>query len=289
MSQHGTTPDLSWASMVEALSQAADISADLDAQIAAWLLDGSERLLVDLGCGAGGMAVALRSAADASARVVAVDGEPALLEATRRRAAATGNDSGLETVRADLAAEIPISAGSADLIWASAVVHHLPDQQAALGDLASRLAPGGRLALAEGGLSARSLPWDIGIGEPGLELRLDAAGQRWFAQMRLDLPGSVPMPYGWPRALREAGLVDIGSKTFLLDLPAPLRARDAEHALGRLRSFLDRDSLAALVGDEDRAVLARLTDLDDPIHHDSAPEFFLLAAYTVHVGQRPTQ
>lgn len=287
MNQHGTTPDLSWRSLVEELSLAADISSDLDAQIAAWLLDGSERLLVDLGCGAGGMAVALWSAAGARARVVAVDGEPALLAETRRRAVAAGCGDGLETVRADLADDIPVAPGSADLIWASAVLHHLPDQQAALDDLVTRLAPGGRLALAEGGLRGRSLPWDLGVGEPGLEMRLDAAGERWFARMRRDMQGSVGMPYGWPRALRLAGLSDVTSRSFLLDLPAPLGPREAEHVARRLRGYLERESLAALIGEDDRKVLGRLTDPEDPVNHGSAEDMFLLAAYTVHVGRQP--
>jgi hypothetical protein len=69
---------------------------------------------------------------------------------------------------------------------ASGVVHHLPDQQATLNDMVTRLAPEGRLVLGEGELGGRSLPWDLGVGEPGLELRLGAAQERWFAAMRRD-------------------------------------------------------------------------------------------------------
>lgn len=108
---HGTTEDMSWNSLVGALSLAADINAGLDAAVAGWLLDGDEQLLVDFGCGAGGMAVAIRSAAGLHARVVAVDGEPVLFEATRRRAAHAGCMDGLETMQADLAAGIPIPPG----------------------------------------------------------------------------------------------------------------------------------------------------------------------------------
>lgn len=284
--EHGTTDDMPWATMGAELLLAADIRAGVDADIAAWLVDRDDRLLVDLGCGAGGMAVALCCAGAAQARVRAVDGESVLLDATRRRAAAAGCQDRLETVRADLASEIPIPPGAADVIWASGVVHHLPDQQATLNDLAGRLAPGGRLALGEGGLRGHSLPWDLGIGEPGLEVRLDAAQDRWFAQMRRDLPGSVPMPYGWPRALSTAGLVGVTSRSFLLDLPAPLTAREIEHGMGRLRGLLDHESLAALIQPEDRRSLARLTDSGDAVHRRCSGEMFLLAALTVHVGRR---
>jgi len=287
MSDHGgPTEDFHWESLVAELSLAADITVRVDAEIAGWLADRGDRVLVDLGCGAGGMAVAFGSAASAQARVRAVDGEPALLEATRRRAADAGL-LGLETVQSDLASEIPIPPGTADVIWASGVVHHLPDEQAILDELAACLAPGGRLALGEGGLSGRSLPWDLGVGEPGLEVRLEAAQARWFAQMRRDLPGSVLKPYGWPRALRAAGLVDVTSRSFLLDLPAPLDPRAAEYVAGRLRGFLDHESLAKLVSAEDRQILGRLIDPDDVIYLGNNEDVFLLGVSTVHVGRRP--
>lgn len=277
--QHGRTEDLDWSSMLETLGRADGIEADLNAQIADWLLAGDERLIYDLGCGAGGMTAALRAAAPRDSRVVAVDGEPALLAATRRRA-------GVETVLADLGTELPVESGSADLIWASGVIHHLPDQQAVLADLADRLAPGGRLALGEGGLHSRSLPWDLGVGEPGLELRLDAAQDRWFARMRRDLPGAVPMLDGWSTALQRAGLVDVTARSFLLDLPAPLGSRELDHVLGRLRGFADRDGREDLP-EEERAVLRRVTDPEDALHRRIREDLFLLAARTVYVGRRP--
>jgi len=277
--QHGRTEDLDWSSMLETLGRADDIEADLNAQIADWLLAGDERLIYDLGCGAGGMTAALRAAAPRDSRVVAVDGEPALLAATRRRA-------GVETVLADLGTELPVESGSADLIWAGGVIHHLPDQQAVLADLADRLAPGGRLALGEGGLHSRSLPWDLGVGEPGLELRLDAAQDRWFARMRRDLPGAVPMLDGWSTALQRAGLVDVTARSFLLDLPAPLGSRELDHVLGRLRGFADRDGREDLP-EEERAVLRRVTDPEDALHRRIREDLFLLAARTVYVGRRP--
>lgn len=277
--QHGRTEDLDWSSMLETLGRADDIEADLNAQIADWLLTGDERLIYDLGCGAGGMTAALRSAAPPDSRVVAVDGEPALLAATRRRVE-------VETVLADLGTELPVESGSADLIWASGVVHHLPDQHSLVADLAARLAPGGRLALGEGGLHLRSLPWDLGVGEPGLELRLDAAQDRWFTRMRRELPGAVPMPHGWSTALQRAGLVDVTARSFLLDLPAPLGSSELDHVLGRLRGYADHDGREDL-SEEDRDVLRRVTDPEDALHRRIREDLFLLAARTVYVGRRP--
>lgn len=277
---HSRTEDLDWARMLGQLAMADDVEADVNAHIADWLLTGQERLIYDLGCGAGGMAAALRAAVPTGARVVAVDGEPALLAATRRR-------TDVETVLADLGAQTPIAPGSADVIWASGVIHHLADQQAKLVDLAGRLVPGGRLFLGEGGLHSRSLPWDLGVGEPGLEMRLDAAQDRWFTRMRRDLPGAVPMSYGWSTALSRAGLIDVTSRTFLLDRPAPLGARDIEYVLTRLQSMLDRDSHTGLMDTQDRDLLRRVIDPDDAVHRSVRADLFLLNARTVHVGRRP--
>lgn len=284
----GPVDDVEWASMAGRLRRADDVEADLNARIAGWLVSGTERRIADLGCGAGGMTAALAAAATAGTRVLAIDGETALLAEAARRVAATREEVGgadVETRQADLATSIPMTADSTDLIWASAVVHHLPDQQAAVGELAARLAPGGRLALAEGGLRPRSLPWDLGIGEVGLELRLDLEQDRWFAAMRRDIPGSVPMPYGWPVALRQAGLVDVTSRSFLLDLPAPLPDPAAEMLVAGWRGFLDRDlpELAAA----DRDTLRRLTDPGDPLYAAVQAQLYLLTVRTVHVGRRP--
>lgn len=131
MAHHGGTADLDWSAMLDALARADEIEADVTAQIAGWLLTGPERVIYDVGCGAGGMTAAL-SAAAPDARLVAVDGEPALLAATRRH-------TGVETVLADLGTELPIPPASADLIWASGVLHHLPDQQSVVTDLATGL------------------------------------------------------------------------------------------------------------------------------------------------------
>lgn len=286
----GPVGDVQWAGMLDRLRRTDDIEAAVTARIAGWLVSGTERHIVDLGCGAGGMTAALVAAADPGSHVLAIDGEPALLAETARRAAAVrgGSPGGavVETRRADLAAAIPLDDDSTDLIWASAVVHHLPDQQYAVSELATRLVPGGRLALAEGGLRPRSLPWDLGIGEPGLELRLDLGQERWFAAMRRDLPGAVPMPYGWPAALRQAGLVEVTSRSFLLDLPAPLSDPVADLVLDGLRGFLERDEDPRFLAAADRETLRRLTDTEDAVHVAVRDQLYLLTARTVHVGRR---
>src|SRR5439155_409177 len=105
------------------------------------------RLAVDVGCGAGGMTQAL-AAAMTGGRVVGVDGEEQVLARAREHVDGTAAAAGIEFVALDFGTGVPALAATlgapADLVWASASVHHVGDQQAAVDALAGLLAPGGR-------------------------------------------------------------------------------------------------------------------------------------------------
>ncbi|MYW91181.1 methyltransferase domain-containing protein [Amycolatopsis rubida] len=192
----------------------------------------------------------------------------------------------IRAVVADLAdGSLPDLLPPADLVWASRVVHHLPDQQAAIGTLTAVARTGGVVALAEGGLSFSCLPWDLGLGRPGLEDRLKAAQAEWFVGMREGIDGAVPMPYGWPLALERAGLADVSSFSALADHPAPGPdglADYVHHHLSRLATHG-----AEHLSDEDRATLASLLDPDSTHYLGNRRDLFLLGARTVHHGRRP--
>ncbi|WP_336162276.1 class I SAM-dependent methyltransferase [Amycolatopsis sp. VC5-11] len=192
----------------------------------------------------------------------------------------------VRAVVADLAdGALPDLLPAADLVWASRVVHHLPDQQAAIGTLTAVARVGGVVALAEGGLSFSCLPWDLGLGRPGLEDRLQAAQAEWFVGMREGIDGAVPMPYGWPLALEHAGLADVSSFSALVDHPAPGPdglADYVHHHLSRLATH-GADHLS----DEDRATLAALLDPDSAHYLGHRRDLYLLGARTVHHGRRP--
>jgi SAM-dependent methyltransferase len=172
----------------------------------------------------------------------------------------------------------------ADLLWAARSLHHLGDQRAALAAFAARLAPGGTLALLEGGLPARFLPRDIGIGRPGLQARVDALEEEWFARMRADLPGAVAETENWPALMAAVGLRPTGTRSFLLDLPAPTTDRARAYVAAHLSRL--RDGLGEHLDVTDRATLDRLLDPDDEasVHH--RPDVFVLAAHTVYTAVR---
>lgn len=212
-----------------------------------------------------------------------MDATPALLRRASERARRLGLGDRLRTLSAGLPEDID-TLGEADLIWAGNSLHHLGDQRAALAGFAALLRPGGTVALVEGGLPARRLPRDIGIGEPGLEARMGAASATRFERMRSELPGAKRETEDWRALFSAVGLTPQGTRSFLLDLPAPLDRPAREHVIASIAR--EREVLGDLLSAEDSAVLERLLDPEDPegLHH--RPDVHLLSARTVHLGRR---
>ncbi|MFH9349457.1 class I SAM-dependent methyltransferase [Kitasatospora sp. NPDC017646] len=280
---HGHVPaaDLDWDALAAHLELEADLRAGAVTEAGHWLSglagDGAVRRVLDVGAGPGVIAGLLAEVFPA-AEVVAVDQSAALLERARARPGGR-----LGTQQADLPAEFD-KLGEADLIWSGNAIHHLGDQQAALTALAGRLRPGGLLAVAESGLPARYLPRDFGLGRPGFQARLDAVHEDGFAAMRAELPGVTAEIEDWPAMLRRAGLVPSGTRTFLVDHPAPL----ARPVRAYLRTQLVRrhDQLAEVLDPEDRATLEALIEQDAPTGVLHRPDAFYLSAMTVHTARR---
>jgi SAM-dependent methyltransferase len=242
---------------------------------------GPDDAVADIGPGAGGATLAL---ATCTARVHAVDIDPHTLTALGQRADAAGLGDRVHVLRHDLDDGPPPLPEPVALVWSSACVHHTLDHAATVRGLAGLLAPGGVLALGEGGLPTRSLPWDVGTGRPGLEVRLDAAHDSWFHGWHTGRAGVVRETRGWPELLRTAGLQEVTSRTALLDLPAPLTGTAHEVALALLTARVGRarDHLSA----EDTATWQRLLDPDDPAFLGHHPGLHLLTARTLHTGTR---
>ncbi|MFG2282900.1 class I SAM-dependent methyltransferase [Streptomyces asoensis] len=285
---HGDGTDIDWAEMAPHLEAQAELFTPLYERALSWL--GKEvtepGLIVDVGSGPG-VVSCLFAETFPGARVVAADGSAPLLERALRRADRLGYGDRFGT----LTGELPDALGEldypADLLWAGRSLHHLGDQRAALAAFAERLAPGGTLAIMEGGLPTRFLPRDLGFGRPGLEARLDALQEEWFAVMRAELPGSVGETEDWAALLAAAGLTHARTRTFLLDLPAPASDRARAYIAATLARL--RDVHGDALDPADRATLDRLLDPRDEAGVQRRADVFVLAAHTVHTAVRPVR
>ncbi|MFJ4742730.1 class I SAM-dependent methyltransferase [Streptomyces sp. NPDC088775] len=278
--------DIDWDVMGPMLEQEAEVSRPQYEAAARWIAGlpsaPKVRRVLDVGSGPG-VVTCLLAEVFPEAEVVAVDGTPALLERTRDHAERLGLGDRVRTHRADLPDGLD-GLGEADLIWAGNALHHMGDQRAVLAGFAALLRPGGTVALAEGGLQPRRLPRDIGIGRPGLEARLEAINVDRFAEMRAALPGTKRETEDWGALFTAVGLAPQGTRSFLLDLPAPLADGARDHVItefARRRQMFEEELTA-----EDIAVLDRLLDPDDPAGLRRRPDVFLLSARTVHLGRR---
>ncbi|MFJ3715228.1 class I SAM-dependent methyltransferase [Streptomyces sp. NPDC090057] len=283
---HHHDGDVDWGAMAAMLETEAEVSTPAYSHALAWLSKEVTEpgLVVDAGSGPGVLS-GLFAETFPGARVIAADSSEPLLEHARARAARLGYADRFATLAGELPGALRELEYPADLLWASRSVHHLGDQRAALAAFAERLAPGGTLAILEGGLAPRFLPRDIGFGRPGLQARLDAAQEDRFARMRAELPGAVAETEDWPALLAAAGLKHTGTRSFLLDLPAPVPDRVRAHVVAVLTRTREIHADALDAGD--RATLDRLLDPSDErgLHH--RPDVFLLAAHTVHRAVRP--
>ncbi|WP_171109475.1 MULTISPECIES: class I SAM-dependent methyltransferase [Streptomyces] len=283
--QHHDHAEIDWTEMAPLLEAGAELFAPLYERALAWLAKQQTNpgLVVDAGSGPGVVSCLLAETFP-GARIVAVDGSEPLLARARDRAARLGLADRFSTLAGDLPDVLGDLDYPADLLWASRSLHHLGDQRAALAAFADRLAPGGTLAIMEGGLPTRFLPRDIGIGRPGLQARLNAVEEEWFAEMRAALPGTVDETEDWPALLTAAGLAHNRTRSFLLDLPAPAPDRARAYVSATLSRI--REALGDRLDATDRATLDRLLDPEDKasVHH--RPDLFLLAAQTVHTASR---
>lgn len=280
--------EIDWAGWFERLRGADGLAAEAQRQVAARLVRPDTRVVVDVGSGAGGMGAAFAETLPAGGTVVLVDTAPELLYAATAHVRAVGGTRvEVRAIQADADTDTLLElVPRADLVFASFVVHHLPDQQRGIERLSTLVRPGGRLALVENGLEQRCLPWDLGLGEPDLQGRLIAARGEWFRQMRAGMDDVVRLPVGWNRALADAGLVDVSSFSYLVDRPAPPTDEVRTAVLHWLSGIAE--VAQPWISEPDLRVISALLDEDGQHYIGQRDDVFMLTAHTVYVGTAPS-
>ena len=225
--------------------------------------------IVDVGAGAGAGTLALaRHLPDAE--VIAVDVAEPMLDHLIGQARARGLDGRVRTVQADLDGPWP-PLGPADLVWASASLHHLADPGHAPAQAFAMLRPGGVFVVTELDSFPRFLPDGA---DAALEDRCHAA----LAELRTE--AGLHMHEDWGARLRAAGFTVEVQRRFDIALRAPLPA-----AAGRYAEVCLRRMCHGLDGRLAPGDLTALTALADGV--SGRTDLTVRAARTVWLARRP--
>ena len=285
---HDHTDAVDWAAISGHMARRQELELPQLREILRWLDVPTGAAVADVGCGAGGMVELLAERVGATGMVYAVDGNDAMRAATQAVVEACSVDAWVRVLPGDLEQQDlrSIVGRELDLVHASAVVHHLADEVDGLRRLATALAVGGRLVVVEGGLPTSHLPADCGVGRPGLEGRMREVQQQWFwSTVRPpDLQVAPGDPSGWNQKLLAAGLAEVETRTFLLDLPAPLSSRMREGVRDHYVEW--RERFGHLLDGEDIEALEVLVDAEDPRGVLHRSDVFVLGARTAFVARR---
>jgi SAM-dependent methyltransferase len=255
----------------------------VDRQIVAWLQLAPGSRVLDAGCGGGGMTRLLAEAVGVDGFVIGLDANSHLLEHDRTSVKDTDLAERIEFREGDVR-HLPFEDASFDLVWSSRVIHGLPDQLAGIRELRRVVRPGGRVVIREAGLPVQFLPFDLGIGEAGLEKRIQIVGSNWFANWRASLPGAVRYPFGWDHMLSEAGLSQVVAKSFLHEFRSPLEPYQREFLEHNLNRVLQDSGGKNLLSDNDMQALAQLMDKDSPHYIFGRDDLYGVGVETVFVG-----
>jgi SAM-dependent methyltransferase len=276
-----TDTDTDQSAMAELLDLDGEVLHDYLSEVTGWIeaiaADAPPRRILDIGAGTGTGTFALLHRFE-GADAVAVDLSPQLLEHLRASAERLGLADRVRTVEADLDAGWP-AIDTADLIWASASLHHMADPDRVLRDIFDTLRPGGLMVLVELESFPRFLPDDIGIGRPGLEARAHAV---------LDERRAAGLPAigsDWGSRLSQAGFVIQAERAFSIELTRPLPDATGRYAEVSLRRM--RPSLAGHLSDDDLAAFDTLLDGDGPLGILRRDDLNVRAGRSSWIARRP--
>jgi SAM-dependent methyltransferase len=194
--------------------------------------------VLDLGCGTGELAAAI---AATGARVWALDSDPAMVAAARRR---LGGDRVLLADAHHVRLPEPV-----DAVFSNAALHWMPRPAEVIASVHAALRPGGRFVAELGGAG-------------NIAAILDAFAAA-LAEQGLPQP---PCPWFFPTPGRYAGLLEAGGFRLarMEHFPRPTPLEGGDRALADWMAMFGRSLTAAVPPDRLGGVLARMTALAAP-------------------------
>ena len=201
--------------MAEMLDLDAEVLHDFHSEVFGWVRSAAPArpVVIDLGAGTGTGSIALARELP-EATVIAVDRDPGMLAAIRAKS------ERVRTVEADLDGPWP-ALGPADVVWASASMHHMSDPGYAVAQAKALLRPGGVFVVSELEGFPRFLP-------PGEGADLEQRCHDVMAEIRVE--HGMHMSEDWAARLTKAGFTDVAERHFDIALTPPLPAAAGRYA-----------------------------------------------------------
>jgi SAM-dependent methyltransferase len=246
---------------------------ELRQAIASLQLQPGQRVL-DAGCGTGEALGWLADAVGRAGLVVGMDLARAHTIAARAVAPADA-----PVMQANLA-QLPLTRGSLDLVWSVNTINHLHDPVGGLRDLTALLRPGGRIALGQSSLLADMyFAWDA-----RLERLVNEAVRQYYRDRYRVSERALADVRALAGRLRQAGLRNVGVRTFMIERLAPLTRADEDYLLEVIFRGSWGERLRPYLTAEDYEELARLCDPEQPGYALRRPDFHFLQSFTLAVG-----
>ncbi|KUL30997.1 class I SAM-dependent methyltransferase [Actinoplanes awajinensis] len=257
--------------LAEILDLDAEVLRDYYAEVIGWAgsLVGDRPRIVDLGAGTGVGTIALARHLP-TAEVTAVDMDEEMLAGLRHRADAAGVGDRVRTVQADLDGDWP-ALGPADLVWASASMHHLADPARTLARVHDVVRPGGAFMISELDAFPRFLTDPAGVA-------LEQRAHDELALMRRE--HGMHMGEDWGALLKTAGFALEGERRFDIELRPPLPASALRYAQATLQRTVPR-LVGRLSADEVAGLTAYAENLAD------RDDLVVRSTRMVWIGRRP--
>jgi hypothetical protein len=132
------------------------------------------------------------------------------------------------------------------------------------------------------------LPFDTGLGERGLDERLNAVRAWDFARVRPSMPDSVPYPFGWTQLLRDAGFANVTARSFVFEALPPFDDDLGSFVVRHWQRPLEEDETRERLSPEDQKVLEQLVHPDSPHFLLKRSDLYFVKVSSVYAGINQT-